>query len=64
MGLCMLVCQSSYKAVKKKKKKAVCVDSFGTPALGNGSQPECTEAEPRLSEEYQMLELDIAPSSF
>lgn len=63
MGLCMLVCQSSYKAVKKKKK-AVCVDSFGTPALGNGSQPECTEAEPRLSEEYQMLELDIAPSSF
>lgn len=47
----------------KEKKKAVCVDSFGTPALGNGRQPESTEAGPRLSEEYQMLKLDIAPSS-
>uniref|UniRef100_A0A672UQW4 Diacylglycerol kinase n=1 Tax=Strigops habroptila TaxID=2489341 RepID=A0A672UQW4_STRHB len=48
-----------YKAVKGgKKKKAVCVDSFGTAALGNGSQPERAEAGPRLSEEYQMLKLD------
>lgn len=46
-----------------KKKKAVCIVSFGTPALGNGSQPESTEAGPRLSEEYQMLKLDVAPSS-
>lgn len=57
----MLVCRSTYKAVKGKKK-AVCVDSFGTAALGNGSQPESTEAGPRLSEEYQMLKLDVAPS--
>lgn len=63
MGLCMLVCQSSYKAVKEKKKKAVCVVGFGTPALGNGSQPESTEAGPRLFEEYQMQKLDVAPSS-
>lgn len=46
----MRVCQSSYKAVKEKK--SVCIDSFGTAALGNGSSPESTEAGPRLSEEY------------
>uniref|UniRef100_A0A8B9F2D8 Diacylglycerol kinase n=1 Tax=Amazona collaria TaxID=241587 RepID=A0A8B9F2D8_9PSIT len=55
----MLVCQSSYKAVKGEKKEAVCVYSFGTAALGNGSQPASAEAGPRLSEEYQMLKLDI-----
>lgn len=60
MSLCMLVCQSSYKAVKEKK--SVCIDSFGTAALGNGSWPESTASGPRLSEEYQMLMLDIAPS--
>lgn len=51
------------KQLKEEKKKAVCVDSFGTAALGNGSQPERAEAGPRLSEEYQMLKLDVAPSS-
>lgn len=56
----MLVCQSSYKAVKEEK--AACIDSFGTAALGNGSCPESIEAGPRLSEEYQMLMLDVAPS--
>lgn len=41
---------------------SVCIDSFGTAALGNGSSPESTEAGPRLSEEYRMLRLNIAPS--
>lgn len=40
----------------------MCVDNFGTAALGNGRRPERAEAEPRLSEEHQALRLDAAPS--